>query len=78
MKGFVELTHLYYADGKHKVVADEKITYNVSAIRLILSNPLKDDLLDEYANTIIFFNGNYCPLKEKYDEVLRKIELASN
>lgn len=78
MKGFVELTHVYYADKKHTVVGKEKVTYNISSFDIICPDNEKCTVLSQYANTDIIIGDSKYPIEETYNEVLRKIELASN
>lgn len=78
MKGFIELTQVYYADKKNTVVGKQKITYNISSFDVICPNTEESRLLDQYVNTIVIIGMDNYAVEETYNEVLRKIELASN
>lgn len=78
MKGFIELTQVYYADKKNTVVGKQKLTYNISSFDIICPNTEERTLLDQYTNTEVIIGRDNYPVEETYNEVLRKIELASN
>lgn len=83
MTNFIKVTRLFLSDKKKKVVKEEKYLLNLSYLESLTICDDEDkkenatNLLCQYANTYMVIRGYRHYIKDTYDEVLRKIELAT-